>query len=127
MADGPLDSLLEGSEEWANVPWTGATGVDWSRLGQSLIGTAALTIATGVAAITQGYQTAITRVVDGFAGFTTALQNSIAGNGIEAIRGAWSFDLSEFGLLALPLSIGVMIATFWILSQGVAFLRGRYL
>ncbi|EMA01815.1 hypothetical protein C437_15386 [Haloarcula vallismortis ATCC 29715] len=121
-----------------------ASGVKWTRLGAAIIGSTVAIIATGVSAIVQGAVEAATRYLEAIQSFffggtepipdapflsrpSDGLYQVTVDAGIAAIRGAWSFSLAEFGVLALPISIIVVLATFYVVSAGIDFLKGRYL
>lgn len=121
-----------------------ATGVKWTKVGASIIGATAAIIATGFSAIVQGYIEAARRYIEAAQSFLFGGTESVpglpfitrqsdgllqvtAGAGLSAIRGAWAFSLAEFGVLALPISIIVVLATFYVASAGVEYVTGRYL
>jgi len=125
MADGDSwRQFLTGTTQLEGVSFTGATGARWARLGTAIFGSVVAAATLGGVAIIQGIERAVTSVLAALTGGYELLLREYVEVPIAAVRGAFAFTVNEFGILALPITVAVTLATFWILSQGINRIRG---
>ena len=130
-------SFLTGVSPIDGVSFSGASGINSSLLAKTLVG-------SGVFALAVGVNTLINGVTDAVAGLITGVQEFLAGRtetgwfgstkieleyagiidilfgtAIAAIRGAWSFSLTQFGVLAYPVGVAVLLGTFLVAQRGI--------
>ncbi|SFR31171.1 hypothetical protein [Halorubrum sodomense] len=112
-----------------------ANPVDWGRLGQT-IGTSILaTVVVGVTNIVDAITDAIDRIFGGLAAFIAGSYQptNSTGIGFEYARGlldvtigavggaytsAFQFSSAQFGILALPVNVGIVLGSVYVLSVG---------
>lgn len=133
------EEFLTGTDEADGVSFPLASGIDTGALGRTVIGSIAFSIALGVSQFVDAWTEAVGGLITGveefIAGSTTRIRGVGAewieiptdaadglievtiGAGIAAINGAWSFSLDEFGLFALPVAIGAVVATAWVANE----------
>lgn len=135
------DSFLTGVTELDSVGFSAASGVDVVRLAQAVVGTAVFTVAVGVNTVVSGVANAYTGLIDGvrefivgsettewFLGEPITLERAglievIFGTGTAAIQGAWAFNVDTFGVLALPVAVFALVATFIVIQRGIDEIR----
>ncbi|WP_066415380.1 hypothetical protein [Halorubrum aethiopicum] len=143
LTDDQEESFLTGTESIDGVSFGLASGIDAGRVGRAIAGSIVFVVALGANTIISGLTEAYTGIVDGVRGFLAGgtefvnnpnavggfeqefdgLIDVIFGSGIAAIRGAWSFSLTQFGPLAYPIGIGVVVGSFWVMGRGIDRIR----
>lgn len=135
------DAFLTGVSQLEGVPFSAASGVDVASLAKAIVGTALFTIGVGVNTVINALATAVSMPIDGVRQFlagrtdvewvagirveteSVGLIDVIFGTGIAAIRGAWSFNVDTFGVLAFPVGLAVVLGTFIVVSRGIDQIR----
>lgn len=135
------EEFLTGTDEADGASFPLASGLDTGALGRTVIGSIAFSIALGVSQFIDAWTEAVAGLITGVEEFiagglsyvrtpfsgggyfqsTDGLVDVTIGAGIAAVEGAWSFSLSEFGLFALPVAIGAVVATAWVVNELVEF------
>ncbi|SMO81257.1 hypothetical protein [Halorubrum cibi] len=144
LTDDQEESFLTGTESISeDLSFGLASGINAGRVGRAIAGSIVFAVALGVNTVIGALTEAYTGLVDGvsefLAGGTEFVNNPnavggfeqefdglievIFGSGIAAIRGAWSFSLTQFGPLAYPVGIGVVVASFWVMGRGIDRIR----
>ncbi|SMO91375.1 hypothetical protein [Halorubrum cibi] len=144
LTDDQEESFLTGTESISeDLSFGLASGINAGRVGRAIAGSIVFTAALGVNTIIGGLTEAYTGLVDGVRGFLAGgtefvndpnavggverefdgLIDVIFGSGIAAIRGAWSFSVTELGPFAYLVGIGVVLSSFWVMGRGLDQIR----
>jgi len=138
LSDEQTESFLVNSENIPGLSFPSASGVEVGRVGKAIVGSLAFTVALAFNTLIDAVSTAYSGLIDGFRGFlaggtryvsfpfgggytteTDGLIDVTIGAGIAAIEGAWSFSVDEFGIFALPVGIGVVLATAYVANKSL--------
>jgi len=124
LSDEETASFLSGTSSISGVDFSAATGINAQQIATAIAGSIVFVITVGVNTVVQAVAAAYTAVIDGFAGFLSdGLITAVFTSGIEAIRGAWAFGITEFGLFAYPVGLAVLLATGYVTQLGIEQIR----
>lgn len=114
--------------------------VQWGKLGNAILGSFFGIIALGVTNTFESIGKAWTTVLDGarefvagrdpvFTGYdlipgTDGVLDVVFNPLIAAVTTAWNINVEQFGLLALPVAVGVTMGAFWVVMSAIAHLNG---
>lgn len=118
-----FSNFLSGSESLDGVDFNAASGINGLRVAEAAIASLVFALLYGVNSLIDAATTAVARVIDAGSGFAGDLIGVTLGVGIAAVEGAWSFTVSEYGLLAYPIALLVVLATFYVADQGISTAR----
>ncbi|WP_435093400.1 hypothetical protein [Halorubrum sp. N11] len=143
LSDEQTESFLTDSESVSGISFPTASGVEVGRVGKTIVGSIAFAFALAFNTLIDAVTTAYSGLLDGFhefiaggtryvsfpfgGGYTTETDGLIdvtIGAGIAAIESAWSFSVDEFGIFALPVGIGVVLATAYVAGRGIDVASG---
>lgn len=143
LTDEQEESFLTGTGSIPSVDFGLASGLDAGRVVRAVAGSVVFSLALVANTAISGLTSAVTGLIDGLSEFlagttrfvddpnrvggflleTDGLVGTVFGTGIAAIRGAWSFSLTQFGPLAYPVAIGILLATFYVIGRGIDRVR----
>jgi len=118
-----LSNFLTGSSSLDGVDFNAASGINAIRVAQAALGTVSFALIYGLNSFIDAWTNAVARVIDSFGGFIGKLIGATASVGISAVEGAWSFTLTEYGLLAYPIALIIVLATFYVADEGISAAR----
>jgi len=96
-----------------------ASGIKVTRVAQAAIATVVFAIGVNVNRLIGAVTDQYARLLDGLSSFFgVSLVEATLGVGVAAIEGSWSFALNEFGLLAYPMALVSILATFYVVERG---------
>lgn len=117
-------SLLSNSESIDGVGFPLASGINVTRVAQTIIASIVFAVSFGVTSIIDAVTGAYAGLVDGIGEFIAdGLIGATLSAGVGAIRGAWTVTLDEFGLFGWVIALGIMLATFFVVEQGIETAR----
>jgi len=137
LSEEQTESFLVNSESVSGLSFPTASGVDVGRVGKAIVGSVAFTFALAYNTLIDAVSTAYAGLIDGFrefiaggtryvsfpfgGGYTTETDGLIdvtIGAGLAAIEGAWSFSVDQYGVFAVLVGIGVVLATAYVAVNG---------
>ena len=118
-----FSNFLSGSSSLDGVDFRAASGINAVRVAEAAIASLAFALFYGVGSFIDAWTSAVSRGIDGLGGFIGDLVGATIGVGISAVEGVWSFGVSEYGLLAYPMALIILLATFYIADQGISTAR----
>ena len=147
MSASGSDGLLEfiNGDTSGAVPVLNASNpVNWGKLGQSIGASILATVVVGVTNVVAAISDAITSILGGLATFLTGFEVSLGAGrrptaeapglieltigGIGGAYGsAFEFSSAQFGVLALPVNVGIVLASVYVLSVGIQAAASRLL
>lgn len=126
LSDEETASFLNGSRSVRGVNFSLASGVNARQIAATIVGSVVFAVSVGVNTIVSAVAAAYAGLIDSFTGFiagSDGLIDTIFETGLDAIRGAWSFTLSEFGVFAYPVGVAVLLASIWVVQLGFDQIR----
>lgn len=120
--DSTLSTFLTDSSSASGIDFQLASGINVGSLVRGVGASIAFAIALGVNTVVDGITTAVTSVIGAGQSFIAGPQGLIATliePGVAAIEGAWAFSLNEFGVLAFPVGLVVILATMYVADRGI--------
>ena len=146
MSASGSDGLLEfiNGDTSGAVPILNASNpVNWGKLGQSIGASILATVVVGVTNIVAAATDAVTSILGGLATFLTGFEVSLgvgryptaeAPGLIEltiggiggAYESAFEFSSAQFGVLALPVNVGIVLGSVYVLSVGIQAAAARF-
>lgn len=118
-----FSNFLSGSSPLDGVDFNAASGINAIRVAEAAIASLAFALLYGVNSLIDAWTTAVARAIDAGRGFIGDLIGATLGVGISAVEGVWSFTVSEYGLLAYPIALIIVLATFYVADQGISTAR----
>ena len=113
-------SLLTNSESVDGLNFQLASGINATRVAQTIIGSVVFSVLLGGNSVISAVSTAYARLIDALAGFFgDRLIEATLGAGVSAIEGAWAFSLEQYGAGAYLAALGLVIATFYVADWGL--------
>ena len=137
LSEEQTESFLTDSESVTGLSFPLASGVEVGSVGKAIVGSIAFAVALAFNTLIGAVSTAYTGLIDGVREFiaggeryvtssfgtstveTDGLIDVTIGAGLAAIEGAWSFSVTQFGVLALPVAVGVVVATAYVATQAI--------
>jgi len=139
------DGLLEfiNGDTSGSVPILSVSNpVNWGKLGQSIGASILATVVVGVTNFVAAISDAITSILGGLTAFLTGFSVSLGSGeyptveapglieltigGIGAAYGsAFEFSSAQFGVLALPVNVGIVLGSVYVLSVGIQAAASR--
>lgn len=147
MTASGSDGLLEfiNGDTSGGIPILNVSNpVNWGKLGQSIGASILATVVVGVTNVVAAIADAITSIFGGLAtfltGFTVSLgqgnyptaeapgliELTIGGVG-SAYSSAFAYSSTQFGVLALPVNVGIVLGSVYVLSVGAQAAASRLL
>ena len=119
-----FSDFLTGSSSLDGVDFRAADGINAVRVAQAAIGAVAFSWWWGVNALIDAVTSSIARLTDAVASFLgEGLIQSTIGVGVSALNGIWTFAFTEFGILAYPVALLSVLATFYVADRGITTAR----
>lgn len=118
-----FSNYLSGSESLDGVDFNAASGINSVAVAEAAIASLAFALFYGIGSFIDAWTSAVARAIDAVRGFIGELIGATVGVGFSAVEGAWSFGVSEYGLLAYPIALIIVLATFYVADQGISTAR----
>ena len=147
MSASGSDGLLEfiNGDTSGSVPILSVSNpVNWGKLGQSIGASILATVVVGVTNFVAAASDAVTSILGGLTAFLTGFSVSLGSGeyptaeapglieltigGIGAAYGsAFAYSSAQFGVLALPVNVGIVLGSVYVLSVGIQAAASRLL
>jgi len=141
--DDGFTQYIIGSTDGDGIPLVNPNNpVRWGALAGAIVTSFVAAITAGISGIVLAAREAYLEIITGVTEFFTQRIVLTSGDSLgadtriiegvfptintaiaEGAAGLWRIDLSEYGIFAYPVAVGVILMTLWVIQYGVTYAR----